>query len=283
MKSWNLALIVGTAVTTAMGFEITLQNPAYAISISNEQKNLLVRDLSYAVDLANIAFQYGNPDQGQPVIIDSTGVVNSNNWTNNVSTTYQGLPLELNYNGSFDQQSNAGNYNLLGSISGIPITGSGSASFTDDPVNFTTTVNWLQQLTIFDPSVSTVGATFTWTFGGSSSVGLGGNITSENGFSGNVDYKIFSTVKDESQALKLTAAFDKKIPDGQVIKLKAEVDVNTKKTDPVTTQVSVEIKKQPEPSSTLSLSALGALGAASTIKRKLKSSKSTGKETTKVG
>ena len=39
----------------------------------------------------------------------------------------------------------------------------------------------------------------------------------------------------------------------------------------------------PEPTSTLSLLALGTLGAASTLKRKLKPSKSTGKETTKVG
>ena len=39
----------------------------------------------------------------------------------------------------------------------------------------------------------------------------------------------------------------------------------------------------PEPTSTLSLLALGTLGAASTIKRKLKKSKSTEKDTTKVG
>ena len=39
----------------------------------------------------------------------------------------------------------------------------------------------------------------------------------------------------------------------------------------------------PEPSSLLGFLALGTLGAASTLKRKLKSSKSTGKETTKVG
>ncbi len=39
----------------------------------------------------------------------------------------------------------------------------------------------------------------------------------------------------------------------------------------------------PEPTSTLSLLALGTLGAASTLKRKLKSSQSTEKETTKVG
>ncbi|MCZ8227352.1 MAG: PEP-CTERM sorting domain-containing protein [Microcystis sp. LE19-84.1B] len=43
------------------------------------------------------------------------------------------------------------------------------------------------------------------------------------------------------------------------------------------------IERVPEPTSTLSLLALGTLGAASTLKRKLKSSKSTGKETTKVG
>ena len=41
--------------------------------------------------------------------------------------------------------------------------------------------------------------------------------------------------------------------------------------------------KSPEPSSLLSLLALGTLGAASTLKRKLKPSKSTEKETTKVG
>ncbi|MDJ0558138.1 MAG: PEP-CTERM sorting domain-containing protein, partial [Microcystis sp. M53599_WE4] len=39
----------------------------------------------------------------------------------------------------------------------------------------------------------------------------------------------------------------------------------------------------PEPSSILGLLALGTLGAASTLKRKLKPSKSTEKETTKIG
>jgi hypothetical protein len=44
----------------------------------------------------------------------------------------------------------------------------------------------------------------------------------------------------------------------------------------------VGVVKTPEPASTLSLLALGTLGAASTLKRKLKSSKSSEKETTKV-
>ncbi|MDJ0545043.1 MAG: PEP-CTERM sorting domain-containing protein, partial [Microcystis sp. M53601_WE4] len=39
----------------------------------------------------------------------------------------------------------------------------------------------------------------------------------------------------------------------------------------------------PEPTSILGLLALGTLGAASTLKRKLKPSKSTEKETTKIG
>ncbi len=43
------------------------------------------------------------------------------------------------------------------------------------------------------------------------------------------------------------------------------------------------LKNIPEPTSTLSLLALGTLGAASTLKRQLKPSKSTEKETTKVG
>jgi hypothetical protein len=47
--------------------------------------------------------------------------------------------------------------------------------------------------------------------------------------------------------------------------------------------LSVNFTHVPEPSSTLSLSALGTLGAASTLKRKLKPSKSAEKETTKVG
>ena len=46
---------------------------------------------------------------------------------------------------------------------------------------------------------------------------------------------------------------------------------------------SVYLVAVPEPTSTLSLLALGTLGAASTLKRKLKSSKSSEKETTKVG
>ncbi len=47
---------------------------------------------------------------------------------------------------------------------------------------------------------------------------------------------------------------------------------------------SAEIKKKvPEPTSTLSLLALGTIGAASTLKRKLKPSQSIEKETTKVG
>ena len=43
------------------------------------------------------------------------------------------------------------------------------------------------------------------------------------------------------------------------------------------------VQPVPEPTSTLSLLALGTLGAASTLKRKLKPSQSTEKETTKVG
>ncbi|MFM6325936.1 MAG: PEP-CTERM sorting domain-containing protein [Microcystis sp.] len=44
-----------------------------------------------------------------------------------------------------------------------------------------------------------------------------------------------------------------------------------------------KLEQIPEPTSTLSLLALGTVGAASTLKRKLKPSKSTKKETTKVG
>jgi hypothetical protein len=43
------------------------------------------------------------------------------------------------------------------------------------------------------------------------------------------------------------------------------------------------VVSMPEPASTLGLFALSTLGAASTIKRKLKPSQSTEKETTKVG
>ena len=48
-------------------------------------------------------------------------------------------------------------------------------------------------------------------------------------------------------------------------------------------EIVVQAASVPEPSSTLSLLALGTLGAASTLKRKLKPSKSTEKEPTKVG
>ncbi|MCP2729125.1 PEP-CTERM sorting domain-containing protein [Symplocastrum sp. BBK-W-15] len=46
---------------------------------------------------------------------------------------------------------------------------------------------------------------------------------------------------------------------------------------------NLQTKHVPEPTSTLSVLALGTLGAASTLNRKLKPSKSTEKETTKVG
>lgn len=51
---------------------------------------------------------------------------------------------------------------------------------------------------------------------------------------------------------------------------------------PITNNVTFRPVAIPEPSSILSLLALGTLGAASTLKRQLKSSKSTEKETTKV-
>jgi hypothetical protein len=47
--------------------------------------------------------------------------------------------------------------------------------------------------------------------------------------------------------------------------------------------VTKELRSVPEPTSTLSLLAIGTLGAASTLKRKLKPSQSIEKETTKVG
>ncbi|NCQ94609.1 MAG: PEP-CTERM sorting domain-containing protein [Microcystis aeruginosa W11-06] len=46
--------------------------------------------------------------------------------------------------------------------------------------------------------------------------------------------------------------------------------------------VTLDARKVPEPSSILGILAIGTLGAASTLKRKLKSSKLTEKETTKV-
>ncbi|NET44748.1 MAG: PEP-CTERM sorting domain-containing protein [Okeania sp. SIO2B3] len=49
-----------------------------------------------------------------------------------------------------------------------------------------------------------------------------------------------------------------------------------------TGEVSVDGKKIPEPTSVLSLLAIGTLGAASTLKRKLKSSKSAEKDLEKV-
>ncbi|NCQ92011.1 MAG: PEP-CTERM sorting domain-containing protein [Microcystis aeruginosa LG13-03] len=47
--------------------------------------------------------------------------------------------------------------------------------------------------------------------------------------------------------------------------------------------VTKELRSVPEPTSILGLLALGTIGAASTLKRKLKPSKSAEKETTKVG
>jgi hypothetical protein len=55
----------------------------------------------------------------------------------------------------------------------------------------------------------------------------------------------------------------------------------TKATDFLT--VTLTGVNTPEPTSTLSLLALGTLGAASTLKRQIKSSKPSEKETTKVG
>jgi hypothetical protein len=55
---------------------------------------------------------------------------------------------------------------------------------------------------------------------------------------------------------------------------------------PCVTVQNLDVKLVPEPSSTaglLAIGSFGALGAASTLKRKLKSSQSTEKETTKVG
>ncbi|NCQ84540.1 MAG: PEP-CTERM sorting domain-containing protein [Microcystis aeruginosa W13-18] len=49
------------------------------------------------------------------------------------------------------------------------------------------------------------------------------------------------------------------------------------------TEIAATPVSIPEPTSTLGFLALGTLGAASTLKRQIKSSKSTEKETTKVG
>jgi hypothetical protein len=62
--------------------------------------------------------------------------------------------------------------------------------------------------------------------------------------------------------------------------------INTSQTKPILLKYDKffdQCEPIPEPTSTLSFLALGTLGAASTLKRKLKPSKSTKKETTKVG
>jgi hypothetical protein len=68
------------------------------------------------------------------------------------------------------------------------------------------------------------------------------------------------------------------------VKINGKPSINVRQVDLPSDSVLVYARLQavPEPSSILSLLALGTLGAASTLKRKLKSSKLTEKETTKV-
>lgn len=110
--------------------------------------------------------------------------------------------------------------------------------------------------------------------------------------SGIVSGLIVTWIVDDGQISTPTPPIIKKVDQrGAIINAACTKDLkgssvlirNCNFTDNRNISASVSLVAVPEPTTVFSLLALGTLGAASTLNRKLKSSKSTGKETTKVG
>jgi hypothetical protein len=99
-----------------------------------------------------------------------------------------------------------------------------------------------------------------------------------------------SIVANDARAGSVTCTFSTTLTAGEFrdfdIQVKVGGEARANQNPPPPPNIPVELPKDlvrvPEPTSTLSLLALGTLGAASTLKRKLKSSKPSEKETTKV-
>ena len=134
-------------------------SPGIADSIPADLKNLFTLVESTHTDTQSLAIFYGD---GRDHTLTGTGSYSENGWAWNVSETYLGLPLNLNYFGVLDAAANIDAWNGVGTYGGLSWHSGGTAQFlTDTSVNLTSTGF------VGDPDTWSVSLSGTFTFGGS--------------------------------------------------------------------------------------------------------------------
>jgi hypothetical protein len=210
-----------------------------------------------------------------------SGSFNDSGWLLNMNSNSPGLPINLSFTGTLNPSDNAGAFNSTGSIGTSTWGSSGNYTFTDNnpsslsldwnsvaqivggsivfPFPFDFNVEKFYNLPGPDNTVQDIGQV-TFTIAG---IPIKTNVTQDS---------IHRKRPGDPERCSLTTTIE------GISTLTASAN-NCDGGSVIGNVMSVSV---PEPSSTLGLLALGTLGAASTLKRKLKPSKPSEKETTKV-
>ncbi len=294
MKILTLAF-GATVATTVIGL---MTNPASALTFA--QNNLQVLNEAILTTRSSLVLSSIIPTNTS---FNFLGSFDESGWSGTVSDSNSSLPINLSFNAQFNTSLNVGTFSGSGTVGTYILNSSGSYSFTDLSSSITS-LNFSNLITVVPSNPAPPAplpppiVTRTETFGKTTVIQTlpnnGGTLVTDSGIiriflvnPPNPD-KLLSQTPQTSQTLIPPPPPPPRPP------LRCTLDSNDGTSysslvifssfpDCSGGSVNGRITSIPEPASTLSLLALGTLGAASTLKRKLKPSKSAEKETTKVG
>lgn len=259
-----------------------MSSVAQAAPLTDQQRNIVPAILSfdYAVAALGLGFGIDNsfPSQIADGLITDTGF----NWT--ASGVYQGSAFQWTSSGTYDVATNS-------------LSWSGSGNYSNSIWSLDGDINWTSDKDFSIAHQTTI--LLDGNYNSDVTVGRDQGTVKPSIDESDIEYEIERSkhrfwgflwnVDDGVDKVKVKVKGGKIIENNLTIKKDSTgVGVNVKLVGGTFTIDKNEFHKEtkiqpvPEPSSTLTLLALGTLGATSTLKRKLKSSKSSEKETTTV-
>src|SRR3954466_5456149 len=104
--------------------------PCYATPLSPDKHSFYMYLQSSSFSMLSFFGVFGF-DDFTPVNFDLAGFLEENAWTVTASGTHRGAPFDINHVGTIGPDGSA-RFSIDGSYKGLPITGSGTTTFSED-------------------------------------------------------------------------------------------------------------------------------------------------------